>query len=356
MGVVEVIDKKKERAVSYYLDERIKKGIDKEIIPSLREKDKDYIIVIDGKEGVGKSWFGLQVGRYIDPNLNLSRVVFNPEEFKEAIFKAKKGEVIIYDEAFTGLSSRASLSGVNRYLVSMMMQMRQKNLCVILILPTFFLLDRYAAMFRSRILIHVYENSGRRGYFRIYNDKKKKQLWFAGKKDYVYRVRTKFKGRFYGVFALGDSEMEKKYREKKSKALEDTEKNPMSAGQVKYREQRDLVIYLIRKITGLPYDKLSNLLSDYDLDMSYVQIRNICIKFGDKGRQDIEETKEKLLELIKTLEDKGKIEEKIDKKDKIELETKENELDEDETDDFELKSEEFNDSDENFKADDDFLG
>jgi hypothetical protein len=125
-----------------------------------------------------------------------------------------------------------------------MMQMRQKNLCIILVLPTFFLLDKYAALFRAKVLFHVYENKGIRGYFRCYSRKLKKYLYLIGKVDYSYPkkiyVPKKMRGRFYGVFALGDKEMEEKYRAKKAKALQETEKNPMSAGQVKYREQRDV--------------------------------------------------------------------------------------------------------------------
>jgi len=232
----------------------------------------------------GKSWLGFQIGKYIDPTLSLSRITFNAETFRQAIYKAKKGEVIVYDEAFTGLSSRSSLSGINRALVGLMMQMRQKNLCIILVLPTFYLLDKYAALFRSRVLIHVYENHGIRGYFRLYNSKLKKTLYLMGRKDYSYHVRTRFKGRFYGKFALGDETIEKEYRKLKAKALEETEKNPMTAGQVKYMEQRNILIYLIRKFTGLGYEHLSNWFDDYDLSMSHNQIKEICAKFGDKGK------------------------------------------------------------------------
>lgn len=313
MAIVEITDSKNERPVSYFLEDPVKANLDLKVIPALQKRDKDYIICIDGKEGSGKSTLALQLGRYIDPDLDLSRVVFSADEFKQAVFKAKKGQVIIYDEAFTGLSSRSSLSGINRYLVSMMMQMRQKNLCVILVLPTFFLLDRYAALFRSRILIHVYENKGRRGYYRIYNTKKKTQLWFAGKKDYIYRIRTTNRAHFYGVFALGKEEQEERYREKKSRALEDTEKTPMSPGQVKYRDQRDVFIYLFRKYTGLPYQNIADILSQHNMDISLVQLRNVCQKFGDKGRQDVEESKQKLLELIKTL-DKPSLKDKKNRK------------------------------------------
>jgi len=50
-------------------------------------------------------------------------------------------------------------------------------------------------------LIHVYENKGRRGYFRVYSKKLKTMLIMS--KDarmFSYKIRTKFKGRFYGIY------------------------------------------------------------------------------------------------------------------------------------------------------------
>jgi len=282
------------------MDDRLKKNLDEKIIPNLEKADKDYILAMDGAEGSGKSTLAIQIGKYVDPTLNLSRIVFDGETFRQAIYKAKPGQCVIFDEAFTGLSSRSSLSSINTALVSLMMQMRQKNLFVILVLPTFFMLDKYAALFRTRALIHVYQNKGVRGYFRVYDKKKKKYLYLYGKKDYSYGAKTgknkyvitRFKGRFYGVFALGDATMEKKYRAKKEKALEETQKNPISAGQFKYKEQRDKILYLFRKHTKKSYQEIEEILLDIDLDLSYVQIRNICIKFGDN--QKLEEKKEKL--------------------------------------------------------------
>jgi hypothetical protein len=305
--------------ISYYMEERLKRNLDKKVLPELHKKDKDFIMALDGGEGVGKSTLALQIGKYIDPTLDLSRVVFDAESFKQAIFKAEKGQCVIYDEAFTGLSSRTSLSGINTALVSLMMQMRQKNLFVILVLPTFFLLDKYAALFRTVSLVHVYENKGLRGYFRVYNKKKKKYLYLYGKKDYSYNakkgkndyVNTKFKGRFYGVFALGDDTIEDKYRKKKAKALEETQKTPMSAGQLKYKDQRDRILFLLRKYTKKPYQELEEILLDFDVDISYVQIRNICNKFGDTERLELRK------ELLKEKREKKELEkEKEEKKDK----------------------------------------
>lgn len=305
MANIEIFDEryveKYKKPITYYMDDRLKKNIDEKVIPDLKKRDKDIVLLFDGHEGVGKTTLGLQVGKYIDPTLDLSRIVFNAEDFRGAILKAEQGQVVIYDEAFTGLSARSSLSGVNKILVSLMMQMRQKNLCVIIILPTFFLLDKYVALFRSKALIYVYETGGNRGYFRIYNQKRKKLLYLFGSKTYNYspkigkkKLFTRFRGRFYGVFALGDEEEEKEYRKKKMKALEASEHNPMTSQQVKNREQRDICIYLLRKTLKLSYRKLENLLLDYGFDMSYKQIMSICSKFGEKKtKEDIEEEKER---------------------------------------------------------------
>ncbi len=316
-NTVTVTNEKTGEKITYYLDPRLKRNLDEKVIPSLKNKDKDCVLCFDGAEGSGKSTMALQVGRYVDHTLDLSRVVFDAESFRQAIFKAKKRQCVIFDEAFTGLSSRSSLSAMNRVLVSLMMQVRQKNLFIIFVLPTFFLLDKYVAIFRSRALIHVYESKGIRGYYKLYNKKVKKYLYLAGAKTYSYNhknVWTRNKGRFYGTFALGGPEVEKKYRDIKIKALENTETNPMSSAQVKYRDQRNLSIYLLRKITGAPYEQLSNLLNDYDIDISGEQIRLICSKYGDKGtvsKLDQERFKEMLMDKRKIIQDASKTDENV---------------------------------------------
>jgi len=291
--------KTKEKELEYYMDDRLKRNLEEKVILQLQKKDKDCILVIDGREGSGKSTLAFQVGKIVDPSLDLSRVVFSPDDFRQAVLKAKKGQCIIYDEAFTGFSSRASLSPVNRVLVSLAMQMRQKNLFVLIVLPTIFMLDKYMAIFRTKALIHVFESKGRRGYFRLYNSAKKKWLILGGQKMMNYKVKglfTRFNGRFYGKFALGDEIVEKKYLLKKEKALADSEKTSMTSAQVKYREQRDLVMFLLRKTTGMKFKELATLLADYELSMSLEQISRICAKFGDLDDK-IEKRKEKMKEI-----------------------------------------------------------
>ena len=251
---------------------------------------EDYVVTHNS----GKSTLGLQWCKYIDPTFNLDRVVFTPEEFREAIYKAKKGQAIMFDEAFTGFSSRAALSGVNKTLISLMMQIRQKNLFIAIVLPTVFLLDKYISIFRTRVLVHVYESGGRRGFFKVYSSKKKRMLILhKDARMYSYGIKTKKRGRFYGVFALGDEKEDKKYRKKKEEALKHSEHNPMNASGIKYREQRDIMIYVLRKELKQSYKKIANLLLDYEFDISYAQVRNICAKFGDSEKEkDLKEEKQ----------------------------------------------------------------
>ena len=345
MANIEIIDekyfKKYKKPITYYMDDRLKKQIDEKVKPDLAKKDKDIVILLDGHEGSGKTTLGLQIGKYIDPTLTTSRVVFNAEDFRDAILRAKKGQVVIYDEAFTGLSARSSLSGVNKILVSLMMQMRQKNLCVIIILPTFFLLDKYVALFRSKALLHIYETGGNRGYFRVYNQKRKKLLYLFGSKTYNYapkigkkKLFTRFKGRFYGVFALGDADAEKEYRNKKAKALQESEKNPMTSSTIKYRDQRDICIHLLKKELKLSSRKLAEYLLDYGFDISNRQILSICSKFGDisakeEEKEEIEKEKgkkdKKSDENVELIDENNQKDDIIDELTDLEPETDENE-------------------------------
>ncbi|HEC39986.1 hypothetical protein LCGC14_0509600 [marine sediment metagenome] len=206
--------------------EKISYAIDKKMISLLdsvknyiSKRDKDYVMLMDGYEGSGKTTFAIQCGKYVDPTLNLDRVCMTPDEFKSAIRNAKKGQCVIYDEAVTGLTAGASITRVGRILKSMMMQMRQKNLFVIVILPVVFEFNKYAVLSRARFFFHIYESKGRMGFYVGFNKKYTRMTYLQGKKTHSYKIRSRFNGRFYGKFALGDSQ-ESIYRKKKEDALD----------------------------------------------------------------------------------------------------------------------------------------
>lgn len=203
----------------FYMDGYLKENLDR--AKELFDKDWDIIFLYDGYEGSGKSVKAMQDCKYIDDSFTMDRICFDPKQFTEAIKKGKPGQAVLYDEAYTGLSSRATMSLINRTLVSMLAEIRQKRLFVAIVMPTFFDLDKYVALWRSRALIHVYLGKGfQRGFFSFFNMDKKKFLYVNGKKFYAYsRGTPNFRGRFYEQYVVDEQE----YRKLKAKSLQDRE-------------------------------------------------------------------------------------------------------------------------------------
>lgn len=176
-------------------------------------KDWDLIFLVDGGERTGKSVLAQQAAYILDPELDISRICFTPHEFRRAVLDAEPRTAVIYDEAYTGLQSRGTMSIINRTLVSLLAEIGQKNLIIFVVMPTFFDLDKYVALWRSRALLHVYHGQEfERGYFGFYNIDRKKLLYIDGKKYYDY---TKVKPNFYGKFPDGYVVDDKAYRRKK---------------------------------------------------------------------------------------------------------------------------------------------
>ena len=211
----------------FYIDNYLKLNLD--IAKREIKKDWDMVFVYDGVEGSGKSVKAMQDAKYCDPTLTLDRVVFVPKDFRKAIIDAKPYQAVIYDEAYTGLSSRATMSLINRTLISMLAEIRQKNLFVFVVMPTFFDLDRYVAIWRSRVLIHVYTGDNfQRGHFAFFNADRKKSLYILGKKFYSYgKPKANFVGKFNNHYVVD----EKEYRKKKKESL---------IAREKAREQKEI--------------------------------------------------------------------------------------------------------------------
>lgn len=209
----------------HYLDGYLKTNLDtaKKVI----KKDWDMIFVVDGAEGSGKSVLTMQIAHYCDPTFNIDRVVFTPKDLREAIINSERYQSVVYDEAYTGLSSRATMSLINRTLISMLAEIRQKNLFVFVVMPCFFDLDKYVALWRSRVLVHVYVSKDfQRGFLAFYNVDKKKYLYMKGKKYYNYNdPKPNFIGRFTNFYVVDEIE----YRKKKKDSLIAREKKQSEA-------------------------------------------------------------------------------------------------------------------------------
>ncbi len=215
-----------------YLDGILKSNLD--IIKAFPKKDRDALIIFDGKEREGKSTMAHQILSYLtDGEFNLGRTVFTARDFIDTIRSVDSGAVL-FDEAHGYLNSRQSLSKFNRTIIQVLAEMGSKNLFVGMCLPSFFELDKYAAIHRSICLIHIYE----RGKFTFYNYDKKKSLYIKGKKFYNYSIPANFYGRFTKLFPFDYKE----YNDKKVQALRFSETD--RGMESKKKLQRDSLIKL----------------------------------------------------------------------------------------------------------------
>jgi hypothetical protein len=207
---------------TFYMDGYLKQNL--ELLKDTIKKDWDMIFVVDGYEGSGKSVLAQQVSYFCDNSFNIDRIVFNPDDFKQVIMASEPYQAVIYDEAYGGLSSKSALSKVNKTIVQMLTVIRQRNLFVFIVLPTFFDLDKYVALWRSRGLLHVYTSKNMaRGYFEFYNAGRKKDMYVKGKKFYEYRQgKCNFRGRF-SKFWVVDKDAYDKKKLKQSISLDDNE-------------------------------------------------------------------------------------------------------------------------------------
>ncbi len=213
---------------SYYMNKHLKAMWDNIKDGKLKKLDEDRVYIIDGRERSGKSLFSIQQAAYIDPSIlnDLSRITFTTEDTLKAIRNTvstnTETKVVIFDEAFRGLSSKSAISKVNKQIVQALMEMGQSNIVLFLNSPSFFLLETYPAVLRSSALFHIEKvKKSRKRFFKGYNEEKKGDLYRIGlRKGWKYNVKTNFRDWFFEKYPGGD-DFERRYRAKKYKSLRD---------------------------------------------------------------------------------------------------------------------------------------
>lgn len=250
----------------------------------LADWDEDRFYITDGHEGSGKSLFTIQQAAYIDPTILddengkvLPRICFDVDEFLSAVRNTKSTKshtkCVVFDEAFRGMSSKSSLSGTNKKIVEALMEVRQNNLVVFIVSPSFYLLELYPAVLRSKALFHVVKEKGTRlRYVRIFNFQKKAKLYQIGvRKAWGYPIKTRTKVRFFNKYPGGD-EFEARYRKKKMTSLRDGDKK--TDKKHKWKEQRNSAIKALHS-AGKTYKEISEILIEMGTKIGVTQIGSI---------------------------------------------------------------------------------
>lgn len=292
MAIVEVGENK------YHVDNKLMKMWQRRCsLKYLKDNNTDRWFVVSGYERVGKTtWTVGQMGAiepevFETPEKMVSRICFSPQEFKDTVSKVKNG-VVIFDEAFRGLSSRSALSKVNRLIIQTMMEVGQNNNLVFLVLPSFFMLDIYPAMLRSSYLFHIkIDKKSKMRKFVGYNRKDKNKIYQIGlKRGWNYAFESKFKGRFSKKFP-GGPKFEKAYLKKKAQALqtmEDESNKPTKQEETsRFVIQRDFflgnLIELIKKRYKLTFKGIETIFKTKNLDFDWSNVSRVyqdCRKGG----------------------------------------------------------------------------
>ncbi len=211
------------KPADYYISKEIKAQLDnsKKIV---KDADQDRIFIVTGREGSGKSWLAMQLAGHLDPTLCIDDICFDSESFGKRIRSVNKLKAIIFDEAFSGLSSKGALSKENKKLIKILIECRQRNLFLFIVLPSIFILDRYIALFRSHGLFNTAISSKdyKIRYYKAYNFKNKHLLYILGQKYLSYaKPKVWKKHMFRGKLPSGITKEE--YQKKKEESFKEKE-------------------------------------------------------------------------------------------------------------------------------------
>ena len=122
-------------------------------VKRMTEKNQNWIGVVLGAVGSGKTYFALQCAnemmKNMDPDIH---VVFTIEEFMNKFNNKtfKKADVIVFEEAGVNISSKNWQSKANKNINFVLQTCRHRNFAIIFTLPMFKFLDA-----STRALIHT---------------------------------------------------------------------------------------------------------------------------------------------------------------------------------------------------------
>lgn len=125
----------------------------KQIQERLYKYNKNWLCLIVGETGSGKSYSAMSLADMIDPNFTIENVIPNPLDFANGVIehKFKKGSVVVLDEIGVSMNSRRSSSDFNVALSNIFQTFRRWNIGVIYTVPSGMMVDK-----NVRRLIHHY--------------------------------------------------------------------------------------------------------------------------------------------------------------------------------------------------------
>ena len=154
----------------------------------IQKKDFDVCFQITGDEGSGKSTLGMVALNYLTKGkANMDNIAFSGADAFHKLEKLPDKSTFMLDEAGMSLSSRDWATKEQRRLIRVFQTIRQKNMILILISPSFFEINKYFSCHRTKFLFLTYVRENfKRGNFAIFGESKLRTLYHHGKKYNSY--------------------------------------------------------------------------------------------------------------------------------------------------------------------------
>tara|TARA_Y100000310_G_C20517674_1_gene732023 strand:- start:143 stop:988 length:846 start_codon:yes stop_codon:yes gene_type:complete len=159
----------------------------KKIWYRLNYLNKNVLMIICGETGSSKSYSAISLASMLS---NKYYIIFNPLEFLKLITSKilKKGDIIIFDEAGVGMSSREWYSIQNKLLGSVLQTFRNLNVGVIFTTPNLSFID-----IQARKLFHYYMETANIDYKKELAYLKVFEIQHNSRYDKTYFKHPKFK-------------------------------------------------------------------------------------------------------------------------------------------------------------------
>lgn len=227
----------------FSINDKLKENLDVKI-KIVTKKDFDYVAVICGLPGVGKSNFSQTLARYCCPWFDQTYIAFTADEFIKITNNCPKFSSVVLDESFASLNAKISMTPDFIKIINHLQMIRQKNLFVFLCLPNFFDLSKGIAIYRASHLFVVYgEVFGERGRFAAFDRESKKKLYVLGQKFINYHAADpNFRGKFIKQKVI-DEEVYKDIKLEHLKMIEEE----LSIKRSRFQAQRNNAIFQLRE-------------------------------------------------------------------------------------------------------------
>ncbi len=182
--------------IEFKIHERLKQKLDN--IKFILKKKWDAVILVTGLERSGKSTLAMTIGWYLsEGNIGINNFCTGANDAMYKLKSLPDHSTLIIDEGSLVFSSKDSLKTEQKDLIKVLNVIGQKSMVLIIVLPSFFDLNKYIAVDRSLFMIStVTDKKFNRGNFNYFGRKTKSRLYKENRANSTRIIRPDWNGSF----------------------------------------------------------------------------------------------------------------------------------------------------------------